>query len=468
MATPPKIPTAKGFFGFASRPLADYFQAPAGAAFDTSYSPTARRTLLENDLYQRDQRDLERGLNAETEADAILDEAAGLTDDEIEARVLRNPRLMDTPQFGLIEKFTINRRQFQEPNPKSDIVLGPVFAEKITDPDLKAKFQERMGQGISAADAWNQYTKEDFNRKQAVQLAEAGIPEAEFPALQQRGLFDPVAVARRVSEEKVKQAQLRSSTSPLDQQIELLRDATRTRMAFLEKSGLDPVTDPELNEYNAELGALVRSRLGELKGAAPAVPAAAPVAAPVPGGPVPPVTAMPVVAPTPLADAPTPEEARQVFEARKQEEEAVASIDKEWTQAKLNLGSKLLEKYPNRDEEYGNPAVLLASSILNGKTAKVQKPIGRAGNTVEELVPYTIYALQQIGARPDEVAFQEPGNARWGSQKVSNQEVLEAWAKDFLTAKGLLADPNAAPVVAPQNELQAQADEIAKKYQSAR
>lgn len=445
MPTKP-IPSAKEAFGFASRPLADYFQAPQDAAFDTRYSPTARKALLEDELYRRSTQSLQKDMQAEAEAENILNEAAGLTDAEIEERAISNPRILNTPQFGLIKEFAITRRDKQALNPTSDTLLGPVFAEKITDPDLKAKFQERMVQGISFEDARNQYYNEDFNRKQAVRLAEEGIPEQEYQAFQKNGLFDPVAVARRVAEERTKRSTRRGLDNPLDQKIDLFRDAVRTRTQLVEKSGGDPATDPLLLDYSRNLDDAYKARMMELSLATPAAKGApATPAAPVPGAPAVPAAQAPAPpAPVSIQDVPTPEEAQATFQAKKQEEEAVGQIARVWTEAKKNLGSELLQKYPDKDEEYGNPAVLLASAILAGKTVKVQTPIGRAGNMVEELVPYPIYALEQIGKRLEAPAFKEPGNERWGTQDVTNAEVLEAWATDFLTAKGLLQAPGAA------------------------
>lgn len=468
MATPTQssrgVQDPRKVFGFGKQTYSDYFGVPKGAAFDPSFSPAARESLLEDELITRERDALQKDLAAQDEAETLLDEAPALNDRQLQRRLLENPRLMGTPQFKNLDEFLTRRQKVRKPNPKSDEVLAPAFAEKITDPRRKAEFQSRIIQdGLSFEEARDLYYQDDFNEKQSIQLAEAGVPETEYETLRRNGTFDPASVARRVAQAKREQMAPRRSNNPLDQQIDLLRDAIRTRTSVLNATGEDPATDPELTNWNRMVNDLYGRRLKEF------TPAGAPVTAPgagapapaVPGAPVAPVPEAPPLSPAEQAfrDVLTPEEAREKFE---KEREAAATVGKEeeevnrtWTQAKLDLGADLLKKYPNKDEEYGNPAVLLARSILGQKMAKVQKPIGRAGNTVEELVPYTQYALEGIGRKAGEKAFDEPGNRRWGTQNVTNAEVLEAWARDFLTSKGLLQvgeEPVVEEIVIPEED----------------
>lgn len=481
MATPNQssrgVQDPRKVFGFGKQTYGDYFGVPKGAAFDPSFSPAARESLLEDELITRERDALQKDLAAQDEAETLLDEAPALNDRQLQRRLLENPRLMGTPQFKNLDEFLTRRQVARKPNPKSDEVLAPAFAEKITDPRRKAEFQSRIIQdGLSFEEARDQYYQDDFNEKQAIQLAEAGVPEQEYETLRRNGTFDPASVARRVAQAKREQMAPRRSNNPLDQQIGLLQDAIRTRTSVLNATGEDPATDPELNNWSRMANDLYGRRLKEFApdGTPVVKPAAKPVVTP-PGG-VATQGAKPLTEEEEfirdIEEVKTPEaraRERQQTVAKEEQEKAASPVQEEiartWTQQKNDLQKELEKRYPNKLDLL-LAARAVAADAMEETDTPIEEAKGRRWDPGQR-VPYDVYLLNKIGRNSVMPAFKEPGNERWGTQDVTNQELIREWADGILRKYNVVGAVNpeqgAAASPPPQSELQAQADEIAKR-----
>lgn len=107
-------------------------------------------------------------------------------------------------------------------------------------------------------------------------------------------------------------------------------------------------------------------------------------------------------------------------------------INEAWTSAKSDLQKRIEKIVPNKPFEGSNVNQLeaFARAIVNGETTTEISPSG-------EPVLFPVYypVLGNLGLNPDDPAFEEPGNRRTGTQKVSNQQLLQNWAKDFLQSR---------------------------------
>jgi hypothetical protein len=177
-------------------PLTSYFNLPPNASSDPRFSPAARAMLAQGEQYQRQQQAQE----AEIAAEQLLAQAPTLTNQQIERHLLQNPRLAGTRAFGRIQQYKEQRRG--DPfDPESDVVLGPRYAAMIEDYRHLDNFKKRMLEdNMSANQAWAAYQKDLFNEEYEVKLASALVPQNEIDALKKDGVFDPAAVARKLSD----------------------------------------------------------------------------------------------------------------------------------------------------------------------------------------------------------------------------------------------------------------------------
>lgn len=461
-------------FGFGKQPLGDYFNVPKGAAFNPAFSPAAREMIMEDDLYVRDRDALQRTLETEDKANELMDNAPFMRPRQVQKALLDDPRLYNSEAGGQINEWLKSRQEVRKPNPKSDAVLAPQFAEKITDPRRKAEFQRRMVEdGLSFEEARDQHYMDEFNEKQALQLAEAEIPEEEYAALQREGRFDPVAVARRVAQQKREQQATRYGKDPLDQEIGTLTDALRNRERVVNARGEDPATDALYLKYSERLDEVYGKKLNP---PTPAVPVTTTGAIPlVPPGEVAPapvvvdtsdqVNPVAVVSPGQQAfdEGLTPEEVEERSQPPTKEQQ---DVDNAWSQGVQGIAQQVQEIYPDSDELY-SPAVLAARAIytdkaIDDKETGLLKKFGALGKTT-----YAREVLKKIGRKPEDTAFEEPHNLRTGSQEVKNLELLKVWAEELLTRKGLLQKGNGPAAQAPpQTEKQKKAEEAIKKLQA--
>lgn len=432
---PPTPKDPREFFGFGRRQFSDYFDVPKDAAFNPAFSPAARERLMQDEVAVRGREDLRRQWESEDEANALLDEAPYMRPRQVENRLMGNPRLLATPQGQTLQEFLDSRYKRQEQQrerSKAEQSLANYFVRSLDDPLLREDFNQQIAQGVPFEQARDSVWNRQYNQKHEVGLAEAGVPATEFESLKRNGRYDPVAVAQRVQEAKTSVSR---GKDELDRRIELLTDAMRTRQRVLEAKGEDLNKDILFNRYNEQLDQAIAQKLGEPT--ALAAPAAPPP--PAPGGESPPAVQPPAAVPA-LPQTPNPqafleglppEEARARYQQQREAQTIQNEIARAWTGAKKSIGEKVLQVYPDRDEESGNEAVLAARAILGD--ARVTNP-----DDPETTLPYAWNVLRKAGLQPGEVLFKEPGNERWGTQTVRNTEALREWARDFLQSKGLL------------------------------
>jgi len=423
------VPTPQDLFGFGSVPLSSYFKVPAGASKDTRFSPVARALFEQEEQRAREQEAEDRRLEAEALANQLLGQAPGMSTEQVNQAILSNPSFFGQGVEGL-SKYQQFRTQVAPS--QSDEVLGPAYLNKIKDPRHAARFQDRMlREGLSANDAWDAYRTDEYNDKYAVQLAEAGIPDTEFQTLQVNGMFDPVAVSRRISLANQERT-ARGSQSETDRRlarIDKLLDLQRKRVeegdTGYEKDKKGNYKYPNLVALEQQYESMVAESLltPEEKASAKKQAEEAKKA--------------PVAPATPVAEKEVTEELilpeqqvnRQATKAR--EQEIKQKIGTVWSQAKTNIENNLLRAYKPEDLD------TLAEAIVSGARTP-QEALSQLSDEDAAKVrssPYRDYLITRLGLDPYAKAFSEPENERWGTQDVTNQELLEVWAKE--RAKGV-------------------------------
>jgi hypothetical protein len=418
-------------FGFGSVPLTSYFNKTAGSSANTMFSPAARVMLQQEEEMQRQQEAEMRRQQAEQIANQILGQAPGMTEEQMNQELLRNPQVFGGGLEGLS-----NYRQFRQqvaPS-QSDEVLGPAFLKKIADPRHASRFQQRMLQeGMSANDAWEAYRADEHNDKYAVALAEADVPREEYQSLQVNGMFDPVAVASRITKAKKEGGTGRGSQeidrhlSRMEKLIELKKDQVEEGDTGFEKDKKGQYKYPELvnlrNQYEQMVGLSMLSpeeRASALKAQQEAAAAPPPAAA----------STTPVVEEKVTEEVLMPEQRASRQAAKSRDEEIKQKIGSAWTQAKNTVERNILRGYAPEDLD------VVAQAIVENKGAPIEAG-AQLVDTGAGAVPerYKEFVLRKLGLSPFDVAFSEPENERWGTQDVTNQELLEVWAKERLKGK---------------------------------
>lgn len=475
MATPQDFSREREFMGIGNLPYADYWNIPPEGQRQ-NFTEEARQALRVNDMFQDEQNRYVRDRKVSQDANALIDVMPYMQDSEVEQALMSNPRIQGTPEIKTIEDFLARRQRVNTPKPQSDAVLGPRILEKITNPDDRDLFKRRvLDEGYSVEEAQDLYYNDDYNRKQETRLGELGVPPEEYESLKVNNRYDMGKVGQRLfkaqqDRERAKY-DLRGDT-PAARQVDAISSAMRSMAKQLNDRGIDPSSDPVYKRLEERLAPALERQLSEF-GVEPVsqqtVPGAVNMST---ADQVNPVSVVPQnqspesaqyasFAEEAFTKGLTPEQAQAEFEKRnspvKQE------IDNAWTDSKLALGSRLLKLYPNEDRPSGNPAALLARAIVKdesapGDTGSMTGSITEWETGTPAAQPYSQKVLKELGINPSAVIFEEPGNERTGSQAVKANEVLKAWAKDFLEAKGLLN----AKAPAPQAETEA--DRIAAKY----
>lgn len=438
-----RTPTPEEMFGFGAVPLTSYFKAPEGGSANTDFSPQARAMLAQGEEYQRAQDALARqqqAQEAEDVANEMLGQTADMTDEEINQQMLSDPRLLNTAggrQALQYQQF----RQNVAPS-KSDEVLGPILEAKIQDPRLLQKFRSRMwDEGMSANDAFDAFRRDEYNDKYTSSLAALGVPDTEFEKLKNpEGFIDPNLASRREAQAKadLEARKIGLKATPLDAEIKFLQDAIENRVKRFKDTEQDISKDQvydaltkQLDKKSAEkllfFNPLPKAKVSTL----PEGEVAPPVAAAAPS----------VVAAPPVFDVTIPPEENQArieqynkgSKERAEKQKVADTIAKAWTDKKVELIDKMEPIYKTPDEMRA-----VANSILLGKTTNVRgKP-----------EPYIEYLAQKLGIKLGDTAFEEPEAKSWnrlGSQKVTNAELLKAWAQSFLDADKKLQAASAQP-----------------------
>lgn len=428
----PKTPTFEEMFGVGKVPIASYFGLPKGASADTRFAPEARALLSQGEEYAREQ----AARDAEIAAEELLGGAADMTDADIQQQLLRSPKMFGTKAIQPLSGFMQYR---QSMTPVSDETLGPVFREKITDPYHRERFDQRMlEEGLSANDAFDAYRTDEYNNKFEVALAEAGVPETEYAKLKTpSGKFDPVMVPRRVAQQQAadkaaaKLAGTGKKVAPVDVEIEELKDAIEQRKKIFEATGrsAELAKDPVFLKYASDYEKAVSDKLRSVR-PPPQLKSTTLLDEPVAAA-----------TPAPTQTFRTPEERQQATQKAQEEEPIKRAIASTWTQQKAKLGEQIRKVYGDNIDDI----VLAAKAVLSGEADPESNPAEVEGGQSS----YAKYLLRKAGRKPDDVVFEEPGSTRKtfgvGSQKVKNDELLNAWAQDILTLVQQTAQPAQKP-----------------------
>ena len=449
----PRTPTPEEMFGFGSVPLTSYFGAPEGGSQNTMFSPTARAMLQQGENYQYQQEAIQRQRQAEEEAyqrqrqqqeaervaSQAFGEAPQMTDEQINQQFVQNPAYLQTQQG----QNTLGYLKFrQSVTPAADKVLAPQMLKNIEDPRYRAAFQERIQSGVSANDAYEAYRNDMFNDKYALELAASGIPEEEYDTLRdEKGLFRPEAVTRRTVQAK---ADVKSRESVADQEISILGDALSKRLKMFKDMGKAPediAADPLIGNYTTRLDAANAEKLNalSLKRAAEAAKFAKGATGPnnVVAKTVNPTGFNPTAAPAEdLTQAPEFRAAAKALAERQAEaNKTQEAIDKEiasaWTEKKNELQADIEKAYSKKD------LLGIASAIYRGDISP-QTATGNIANATsyaaynQPTISYAEYLLSKLGKDVSSSAFKEPQNKRWGTQDISQSELLRAWAEQYV------------------------------------
>jgi hypothetical protein len=307
----------------------------------------------------------------------------------------------------------------QSTTPQTDVTLGPILREKIQDPYHREQFEKRMLEGASANDAFDAYRTDEYNMKFETALAEAGVPETEYAKLKTpSGKFIPAAVARAQAASKAaaKLTGTGKKVGPLDEEIAFLENAMEQRKKIFEATGrTDLAKDPLMTDYVSRYEKAAGEKLTALR------PPPKPVI-----GPATPLSV--ATATVPQTRPVAPEIAQRAQEQQSRDQARTAETQKveqevagAWTKQKMKLEDRLRSAYKTPEELVG-----VAYEILNNTPVPVKTKVGV--NEVEDLVPYRVLVYRKLGLKPQDVAFEEPGNQRTGSQKVRYDELLQAWA----------------------------------------
>lgn len=431
----PKTPTFEEMFGVGKVPIASYFGLPKGASADTRFAPEARALLGQGEEYAREQ----AARDAEIAAEELLGGAADMTDADIQQQLLRSPKMFGTKAIQPLSGFMQYR---QSMTPVSDETLGPVFREKITDPYHRERFDKRMlEEGLSANDAFDAYRTDEYNNKFEVALAEAGVPETEYAKLKTpSGKFIPAAVARAqqaaaVNAEKAKRELTRKvSDDPLDKKINAYEQAMKRREDIFKATGREAelAKDPIYTGYVAEIEKATKQ---QLEGINPPVIPINPANQPGPDGVikrVAPGAARPPIDIEANSDLLPEEKVVLKNQAAQQAEKdrAQAIIDNEiasaWSKQKSDVQKDIEKQYSKKD------LLAAAKGILRGALAPGATQLVE-GEPAED---YLNYLLRKIGRKANDPAFTEPQNKRWGTQVVTNMELLQAWAEQYAAENG--------------------------------
>ncbi len=448
----PRTPTPEEMFGFGSVPLTSYFGAPEGGSQNTMFSPTARAMLQQGENYQYQQEAIQRQRQAEEEAyqrqqqqqeaervaSQAFSGAPQMTDEQITQQFVQNPAYLQTKQG----QNALGYLQFrQSVTPAADKVLAPQMLKKIEDPRHRAAFQERIQSGVSANDAYDAYRKDTFNEKHALDLAAAGVPEEEYDKLRdENGLFKPDAVARSTTRAR---ADLKSRESVADQRIGALSKALSNRMKMLKDMGKEPAViaaDPLVNTYSSDLETAHVDKLNALSAKQAAEAAKFAKERPSEATERPKSREVtPQTAPAPAEDLTQAPEyraaAKALAERQAEANNAQAAIDKEiasaWTEKKNELQTDIEKAYSKKDLLGIASAIArgdISPQTATGDTAKATSYAAYSQPTIS----YAEYLLSKLGKDVSSPAFKEPQNKRWGTQDVSQSELLRQWAEQYV------------------------------------
>lgn len=409
--------TPEQTFGFGSIPLTSYFKAPKGGSQNTMFSPQARAMLQQDEAFQQEQMQME----ADQLVNDLLGQAPQLTDAQINQALIQKPNIFRGRNAGLIQNYQNFRQQAATP---ADQKLGMYFYSKLQndkDPRALQNFQRRMlEEGMTANDAWEAYRVDQFNEPLAQQLAEAGVPREEFDKYRTpTGTFDPVEVSRGIAQTRAaaKASSLGKKTAePIDEEIELLKDAMEQRKKRLEATGGNITEDTVFKDYADSLDKAYQQKRALLH------PPPKPVVGPAAKVPAPETPLRPI--------SPQREVAQKAEEAKKAEFNQKQQVaDTEWTNQKQKLYQSIGRIYPDENKVLGIALDIADGLEVPAKTTTLVDDFQLGETEVKRKLERVI--ADELGVGLNDVAFIEPGNQRTGSQKVTYGELIKDWAKEI-------------------------------------
>jgi len=311
-------------------------------------------------------------------------------------------------------------------------------------PEQTERFKRLMSEkGYTANEAFGVLKAEqEDEQKLAIDLAQAGVTPAEYEKLRNKeGRIDPVAANLRIAEEK--KTGTGRGTQEIDRRlgrmeklIELKKDQVEEGDNGFEKDKKGQYKYPELvdlrNQYEQLVGLSMLSdeeRADFIKQQKEAAAAAAAGGATAP--------AAPVVEEKVTEELVLPEQRATVQAAKARDKEIKQKVGAAWTQAKGNIERNLLQAYKPEDLD------ALAKAVVSGARTP-QEALSQLSEQQAELAkgqPYRDYVILRLGLNPYATAFTQPENQLWGSDDISNQELLEFWANERL--KGVEGDKKA-------------------------
>jgi len=313
-------------------------------------------------------------------------------------------------------------------------------------PEQTERFKRLMSEkGYTANEAFGVLKAEqEDEQKLAIDLAQAGVTPAEYEKLRNKeGRIDPVAANLRIAQAKEEGGAGRGSQE-IDRQIKLKEKELELRKEELEEDDTGFEMDkkgkykyPKLvqarNEYEQLIGFSMLSPEGREAYIKKAQEAAAAAAA---GGSST-APAAPVVEEKVTEELVLPEQRATVQAAKARDKEIKQKVGAAWTQAKSNIERNLLQAYKPEDLD------ALAKAVVSGARTP-QEALSQLSEQQAELAkgqPYRDYIILRLGLNPYATAFTQPENQLWGSDDISNQELLEFWANERL--KGVEGDKKA-------------------------
>lgn len=344
-----------------------------------------------------------------------------------------------------------NMAQMVQPS-KATSTLAPSLAKSLA-PQSREKFFSLIQTPQFANDplgAMTQVQLDEEREKQHGELVKAGIPLAK---IDRSKTYSPIEFEEMVLQHKKPQTGddftdrlVQQAWSGFDENYlppEGVDDPVQIAIDMADKK--NSIRDQILAKYGKAAATQV----------APAVGVPAPAITPTAPAITAPKESTDAVARARLANLPA-DEIESAIKKEAEESAKGAEVIKAWQSAKEKLESAIRKALPDKDVGYGiNPLEQFARQVLNPDSAKsdAQAPqllMGAgSGNIRPSTVPNYQKTMAKIGLNPSQKAFAEPGaNRKWlfelfGTQDVTNDEAIKAWAKDFAEKRGILDVPAA-------------------------
>lgn len=406
----------------------------------------AQQAQLAYDTVAQQARDLRMKQEIEAQAERAVNEmiGAGVTPESADYStrmrdlVTRNPLALRDPGFqqiaGLYEDqsraFQRTREEQMQAEAASQKAFNDDFISAIeagVDPRLAsaARSREELAYlrsqtgGRSQRDITGQMMEKDFG------LLESSI----------KGMLDS-------GEDQIYNADGTSSPNPAFQQLVAEREKLRNDLRGYYQSKYRPTETPET----------VRPPM-----AAAANAGAQPVT------PIPQIQTAPPPPPVQQIDLErTPWAAIQSTLQRKQDvSKEQEQINKAWFDAQMDLEKKLQDKFKGNFEIDGVPtnySILrrFAQAVVNDEfvpetpTGKDERT-GFVGSTAE-MVPVWYPVLKEQGLL-GKTAFRQPGDKRIGTEDVKYDELIKAWARNYLERSAVTPQPQLTPISQEESKI---------------